>query len=102
MITPHPWSRGLWERKVVRSLCRLSSSFLTVILPVFCSVLPLSHTCWQSALTCVLPVCTKAWRQKSRGIYFCHLHTYLACSQTGVVFMSQISVAKGKKNTVEL
>lgn len=88
--------RAVGER-VAHALCGLSTSLCTVIPPVPGCVLPPSHTCWQSALTCVVPVCTKAWLERSWGIYFCLIHTYLVCRQTGAVFMSQFSFAKGKK-----
>lgn len=43
---------------------------------------PPSHTCWQSALTCVVPVCMKkpGWRDPGGFIFVAYIHT---CVQSG-------------------
>lgn len=93
---PHAWSR-----REIQAVCwRERQRSPSVIFPpasawpshLCLSVSSLSHTCWQSAPTCVVPVCTKAWLQKS-GVF---IFAYLVCSQMGVVFISQFPSAKGK------
>lgn len=95
LVSEGKWGR-LSERKAVHSFCHLSTSLRGPPASPWLGA-PLSHTCWQSVLTCAAPGCTEAWLRKSRRIYFCRIHTYLVCSQMGVVFMSQFSSAKGKK-----
>lgn len=58
---------------------------------------PESHLLAICTDMCRACVYEKAWLERSWGIYFCRIHTYLVCSQAGVVFMSQFSFAKGIK-----